>query len=305
MPGEVCYSTAPMRERRAARDLTPEIEAAIGGKQAELFRHLELGSGLPGPRMNLQLALDFAANCARLGAKTDRLTLAMAEAPADEARGASPKEFLSVCGVLSIAARAAGDRTVRSRAITLFEERADDPRFRVREAIPLALSMLGAKMGEDLLPEVASWSDRYFHAAAVILALRDPAWLETFPVQSFEGPIDFVEASFRLVTNAPRSAARYPGYKALVEALGVVPNALCKRFGLPMFERLAALAEKLSQPELREAILKNLDDTQLKKPFAAEIKRVKDAVEGSKTPPRDPTRIVAGMRGRGKKRGRT
>lgn len=292
--------------RRGARDFTTEIEAALAGNRHELFRHLELGSGLPGPRMNVSLAHDFAASAARIGPPIDALVFEMASAPANEARGASPKEFLSVCGVFAIAARAvaSGDLTDRGRALSLFEDLADDLRFRVREAVPTALTMLGSKWREELLPLVAHWSDRYFHAAAVLLALRDPTWLETFPVHAFEGPIAFVDASFGLAVNAPRSASRYPGHKALVETLGKVPNALIKRFGLPMFEHLGLWTKGLEMPELRAAILANLDDPAFKKPYADEIRKVRELVEGSKKPPRDPTKLVAGMRGRAKKRSR-
>ena len=68
-----------------------------------------------------------------------------------------------------------------------------------------------------------------------------------------------------------------------------------------MLDKLLAWAEK-SRPELRDAILANLTDTGLKKPYGDEIEKIKAAVIVSKGPPRDPSRIVQGMRGRGKKR---
>ena len=139
--------------------------------------------------------------------------------------------------------------------------------------------------------------DRYFHAAAVLRALAEPAWLETFAALEHEAPIALVDAAFVLAHDAPRSAVRYPGHKALVEALA-------KRFGVPMFDQLAKWSAYVQIPDLRDAILTNLDDAALKKPFANEIRKVKALVEGSKTPPRDPSRIVAGMRSRGKKRDR-
>src|SRR5690348_1474785 len=134
-----------VRVQQGLPSLDTAIEAAIGGKTAELFRRLELGSGLPGPRVNLPLALGFAHDCVRLGAKADKLAWAMATLPPDEARGASPKEFLSMCGVLAVAFSAApAPAAQRTRALALLEEKADDPRFRVRDAVPLALAALGA-----------------------------------------------------------------------------------------------------------------------------------------------------------------
>jgi len=280
--------------------LVAALEKAAAGNVADLFRELEMQSGLPGPRMNTHLATGFAMDCARLGAKVDRLIWDMASLPANEARGASGKEFVCVCGVLSIGARAAVSNDLRDRALAMLEERADDLRFHVRDAVPIALASMGAKM-PDLSARVMPWMDRYFHAAAVILALAEPIWLETFGKNDHEAPLELLEAAYQLAHNAPRAAQRYPGHKALVDALSTVPTELAKRFGMPMFDKLLAWAEK-SRPELRDAILANLTDSGLKKPFGDEIEKIKKAVEISKGPPRDPSRIVQGMRGRGKKR---
>jgi hypothetical protein len=256
--------------------------------------------------MNLSLAIEFSQQCVRLGPKADRLAYSMAELHPDDARGGSSKEFLSVCGVLGVAARAvaAKENAARDKALALLEQKADDPRFRVRDAVPLALAMLGAKMKDDLAARVEPWMDRYFHAAAVIRALADPQWLETYPADDYHAPINLVHAAFVLAHDAPRSAVRYPGHKALVEALGWVPTALAKRFGIPMFDRLRIWSEGVTVPELRQTILANLEDSQLKKPFREEIQSIRAAVEASKKPPRDPTRIVHGMRGRSKRRSR-
>jgi hypothetical protein len=284
-------------------ELAAALESAALGKTAELYRRLELGSGLPGPRINTTLAIAFSQDCARLGARGDALAYRMATLPPDEARGASPKEFLSVCGVLAVATRAAGSKegAVRDKALALLEDKADDPRFRVRDAVPLALATLGAKMGSELAERLASWMDRYFHAAAVLRALSDPAWLDTFRVQEHALAIGLLDQAFVLAHDAPRSAERYPGHKALVEVLGTAPRALVKRFGVPVFDQLALWAEGVKVPELRGAILANLEDAQLRKPFGAELKRIRDKVQASKKPPRDAARIVHGTRGRGKK----
>lgn len=279
--------------------------ARPSGKKAkdDLYRRLELGSGLPGPRPNMMLALDFAQACAGLGAPGESIAYTLANDPPDERRGASAREFLAMCGVLAVAAGAqhAKDDSARTKALALLDERADDVRFRVRDAIPLALSMLGTKMKADLAPLLESWMDRYFHAAAVLRALAEPAWLETFGVEEHEAPIALVDAAFVLAHDAPRSAVRYPGHKALVDALAIAPRALAKRFGVPMFDQMAKWSAYVQIPDLRTAILANLDDAALKKPFANELRKIKSLVEGSKTPPRDPSRIVQGMRSRGKK----
>lgn len=283
-------------------ELQGAIAAAVDGRTAELFRHLEVNSGLPGPRMNQTLALVFAQECARQGARADALVQGMAALPPDEARGASTKEFLSVCGVLAVAARAAGDASRRDAALALLEEKAEDVRFRVRDAVPLGLTMLGAKMGLALAERLLPWMDRYFQAAAVLRALAEPTWLDAIPVAAFDVPCQLLEDALTLAHDAPRSASRYPGHKALVETLGQAPKMLARRFQRPVLDRLATFAAGLKMPELRAMVLASIEDAQLKRSLSPEVKRVKDAVEGSKKPPRDPSRIVHGTRGRGRKR---
>lgn len=296
-------------------ELTAALERAIAGNTSDLYRQLELQSGLPGPRVNTTLAVAFAHECARIGREADELAYRMANLPPDEARGASGKEFLSVCGVLAVGARAMvakdaprdprrGESSVRDRALALLEEKADDPRFRVRDAVPLALAMMGHEMKDDLADRVESWMDRYFHAAAVIRALAEPAWLETFGHDDYYQPIHLLHSAFVLAHEAPRSAFRYPGHKALVEALGTAPRGVARRFSQQMFDRYAIWAEYVKVPELREAILLNIADSQMKKPFREEIARIKELIEIGKGPPRDPTIIRHGTRGRGKKRDR-
>jgi hypothetical protein len=295
------------RGAQRSDDLRSLVERAlVPGSKAELLRRLEVGSGLPGPRMNLALALEFAEACVQIGPKADALALELAKLPPDEARGASTKEFLSVCGVLAVCARGtvAKENATRDLALAVLEERADDPRFRVRDAVPIGLAHLGSRMGDALLDRVEHWMDRYFHAAAVLLALSQPIWLETISVEDYYAPINYLHDAFVLAHEAPRSAVRYPGHKALVAALKTAPMAFARRFGVPVFDRLMIWAEHVKVPEMREVILANLEDSQLKRPFREEIKSIRAAVEASKKPPRDPTRLIEGMRSRGKKRGR-
>ncbi len=287
-------------------ELSAAFERALTGNRAELSRQLELQSGLPGPRINLPLAQAFAHECVRVGASADSLIETFVKLEPNEARGASGKEFLSVCGVLGLGQRAATarDPALMNHALGLLEEKADDLRFHVRDAVPLALASLGAVLKRDLCERVAPWMDRYFHAAAVLLALAQPMWLETFGPDDSEPIVMLLERAFSLAHDAPRSAFRYPGHKALVDALSAAPKAIARRFSQPMFDLYARWAGTVKVPELRDAILANLADTQQKKAFGAQMVQIKGLVEQSKPPPRDPTILRHGTRGRGKKRSR-
>jgi hypothetical protein len=141
--------------------------------------------------------------------------------------------------------------------------------------------------------------DGYFQAAAVLAGLADARWLVA--IDDAAEAIARLDDAFRLARDAPRAAARWPGRKALVEVLGKAPAALASRFGVPVFELLASWT-KTEQPELRDAISQNLRGPKMVGRFADEVARVRTALDATAAAPRDPTRIVHGMRGRGKKR---
>jgi hypothetical protein len=277
------------------------LREALAGRSDKLYGQLAIASGLPGTRANMALANGFAAECAALGPPADRLVLTMARLSPEEAPGASSLEFLPVCGILALGARAVADASLRGEAVALLHDAAEDPRFRVRDAVPVALARIGEKMGDALVLEVRTWMDGFHQAAVVLLALAEAPWLSA--IHDHGAVLERLDEAFLLARDAPRSAVRWPGWKALADALGTAPATVATRFGVPVFEQLEAWA-KVEMPELRAAIEKNLASKKLAGRHAAEIERVRAALGASAPVPRDPTLLVQGMRGRGKKRRR-
>lgn len=107
-------------------------------------------SGLPGPRANLELAQAVAdqGDFALFG----RLT---AYSP-DDATTNSPHVFLVVCGIIGMGRLASeGQRDLLLR-LRVF---ASDPRWRVREAVAMALQRIGDADMDALLAEAERWAD--------------------------------------------------------------------------------------------------------------------------------------------------
>jgi hypothetical protein len=281
--------------------LSAAYERAVKGDTRALYDLLTRGSGLPGPRANQNLVDAFAEETRSRGAEADRLIAAMAALDADQAPGASALEFIPMCGVAGIGARAAADDRVRDRMISALHDRADDLRFRVRDEVVASLARVGARTGEALASDLSSWMDGYFHAAAVVRALTDTAWLSQ--IASPDRVLARLDDAFALLKDAPRSAARYPGHKALVEALHAAPGVIAARFGVPVFDMLERWSRE-KDPALREIVSKSLGGSRLAGRYAAEVKRVRAALESTEPERRDPRTYVGPTRGRGKKRGR-
>lgn len=277
------------------------LAEAAAGKTQPLYDLLARGSRLPGTRMNTDLAEAFAQACRSTGPRADGVALAMARMSPDAAPGATALEFLPACGVLALGARAAADAGVRARYVAELHAHADDLRFRVRDAVVEALGRVGAAAGDALVEEVRSWMDGYFHAAAVLRALAADPWLPA--IDDAAGVVARLDEAFHLALDAPRSAARWPGHKALVAALAEAPPAIAVRLGVPVFDLLATWAE-VKDPAMREVVTTAVRSRKLAGRFAAEVARVEAAFKASAPPVRNPDHDVGPTRDRSKNRRR-
>jgi len=274
------------------------LDEAIDGRSAALYALLARGSRLPGPRPNDALAMAFAQVCRSRGARADRVAIAMSRLSVDEAPGATPLEFLPVCGVVAIGARAAGDVGSRELLLAELHARADDLRFRVRGAVVRALGLVGGAAGDDLIAATAAWMDGYFHAAAVVEALSREPWLPK--VKDASLALRCLDEAFDLARRAPRAASRYPGRKALVEALARLAVALAIRFGPPVFGGLVRWTRP-EDPELEGVLSAVLADPRLVSRFSEDVERVRRSIDAARPPPRNPDHDVGPTRDRSKR----
>lgn len=281
--------------------LLAAFREAVAGKPMRLYGHLSINSGLPGTRVNTTLAQAFATECVAVGKPADKMILAMCLLDAEAAPGDNSLEFLPVCGAIALGARAAADPSLRPKALSFLHELSEDFRFRVREAVPLALAKLGTQMGDALVHELVKWTDGFFQGAAALDAMADPSFLAT--IHDDEAAVARLHEAYMLAKGASRSASRYPGFKALVDTLSRVPATFATRFGMPVFDELVLWTDTQVK-ELRGAVETFIKSKKLEGRWSPEVKRVRAALDASVPPPRDPTLAVKGMRSRGKKRDR-
>jgi hypothetical protein len=110
---------------------------------------LKANSGLPGPRGNLELAYAVAQEGDETRFAPWR-ALSLQAAPVN-----SPEEFLVFCGVLGLWRRAAA---ADAAAYELLRRFANDPRWRTREAVAMALQYAGRIDFDGMLAHVKAWA---------------------------------------------------------------------------------------------------------------------------------------------------
>ena len=170
--------------------------------------YLRRNSGLPGPRGNLELAHAAA------GIAGEAQIEGFLQTPPDEAAENTPGVFLVFCGVLGLGfltARGAADEWDRLR------QYAADQRWRIREAVAIALQLVGDHDMRVLLKKMRSWNrGGWYEKRAVAAALAEPRLLKP-PVT-----VRHVITLFNQITGAIESAPadKPAAFKVLRQTMG-------------------------------------------------------------------------------------
>ena len=126
-------------------------------------------SGLPGPRGNIELAQAVADE------GDEPLFLHLLSFDATSAPTNTPQEFLAFCGVIGLGRLVAEGRRDLLPAV---RRHANDPRWRMREGVAMALQRWGRVDMRGLLVEMDAWSrGSLLEQRAAAAALCEPALL--------------------------------------------------------------------------------------------------------------------------------
>jgi hypothetical protein len=164
-------------------------------------------SGLPGPRGNLELAQAFA-NLAKENLIKRYISIEPAEAPEN-----SPQVFLMFCGIVGLGTLINNGKLDYLKQLRQF---ASDHRWRIREAVAMALQRIGDADIDFLLQEMREWSKgNPFEKRAAIAALCEPRLLTSDKVSSSVlDVLDFVTSS---IVNSKDNKAK--GFEVLTKGL--------------------------------------------------------------------------------------
>lgn len=215
-------------------------------------------SGLPGPRGNIELAR--AAAEVRSSAELRR----WASLDSDVAPTGSADEFLAFCGVVGL-----GRLLAEGNGKTLAELRrhANDPRWRVREAVAMALQRWGSDEFDPLAAAMGEWaSGSWLERRAAAAALCEPALLtDAGRVKAVLAVLDEATAG---VASARPAERRSEELKALRKGLGYcwsVAVAAAPEVGRPAYEALVERAAASGDRDLLWIARENLRKRRLER----------------------------------------
>jgi len=210
---------------------------------------LRRGSNLPGPRGNLELMYAAAATGSEVELR-EWIRLGFPD-PQEEQ---PTDEFLAMCGIVGLGHLVAAGR---DELVDELRGYAADRRWRVREAVAMALQAVGDADVARLLGIAADWlSDRAYVQRAAVAAVAEPRLLRD-PSQA-RGAVDVVEkATANLAARADRRSDEVRTLRQALAYCWSVVVASAPEYGRERFEAWSATTDKDVRWVLCENLKKN------------------------------------------------
>jgi hypothetical protein len=232
-------------------------------KTADQVGFLRKHSRLPGPRGNLEL-MQAAADIGDEPRFREWVTVGSGEQATDE--------FLAMCGIVGFGRLVAEGRR---DLVTRLHDHASDPRWRVREAVAMALQRVGDSDVSVMFEIAREWvKDRPYVQRAAIAAVSEPRLLETD--EAGRAAVDLVDEVTSLFEGTRER--RSDEFRVLRQALAycwsvvVVSNP---QYGRPCMERWAGSRD----PDVRRVLGENLKKARLVRLDPAWVGRLKSELQ--------------------------
>ncbi|MDR8393264.1 hypothetical protein NC796_19070 [Aliifodinibius sp. S!AR15-10] len=214
--------------------------------------YLMQNSGLPGPRANLELAKAFAQTAGQ------KVIDEYSSMNSRQAHANTPEEFLAFCGILGLGRLAMEGK---EKSLGKLRKAASDKRWRIREAVAMALQMIGHFDMDWLIGIARNWiKGNYFEQRAAIAGLCEPdlLWDPRFAKPVFE---ILEQATVNIEKSKNR---RTRGFKVLRKGLAYcwsVAVAAYPNEGKPIFENWVSSEDR----DVKWIVKQNLKKKRLQK----------------------------------------
>ncbi len=223
--------------------------------------YLRAESRLPGPRSNLELAQAVAEE-----ATPEQIERLLSYGP-DTAAENTPDAFLAVCGTIALGRLLAEGKM---EALPRLREQANDPRWRVRESVAMALQRWGDADMASMIESIRSWAHGTpLEQRAMAAGLCEPRLLGD--AGNARAALDLLNQVTRgILTNQERKTE---AFQALRKGLGYcwsVAIAALPDEGKAYFESWLTT----SDPDIRWILRENLKKNRLAKMDAAWVGRM-------------------------------
>jgi len=242
----------------------------------DIIRFITKHSNLPGPRGNLELAFAFSDVITESLEKNKdqlwQLCNDLCSITVDEAPVNSPFELVSFCGTLGIGSLGSKHTSLFNIALCKLKILANDPRWRMREAVAMALQRLANSRSLETLNELTNWIvyGKFLELRAVAAALADPAILKDEQVAA-QALMMHQKIMENLVLQVDRKSETF---RTLRKGLGYTWSVVIQANPEKGFNVLAEMA-KSEDRDIQWIVRENLKKNRLIKNFAEQVELIK------------------------------
>jgi hypothetical protein len=234
------------KKERHRRDLISLFDAFLEtGDDEGLLGYIVSNSNLPGRRGNLELAQAFGDvvedHAATQAQSLWDLCKQMSGVSADEAPVNAPRELIPFCGALGIGAIGSVAPSFFELALTTLRALANDPRWRMREAVVFGLQRLLTQREHHTLEGLRGWvaPGEWLEMRAAAAAVAHPALLE-----DKETAISALELHKRIMDHVLRAEDRQAEpFRVLRKGLGYTLSVVVRAVPEEGFPFMAQLVD--------------------------------------------------------------
>ena len=227
----------------------------------ELVNYLLTYSNLPGKRGNLELAFTFAEYIEEQYPLNQKMALTFCKAliteNPPEKHNTGSEEFLPFCGVLGLGRIGRIDPSKEPDVLVIMRSASQDNRWRIREAVAMAIQDLIDIRPETTIATLQSWvqEDNYLLHRAVAAGIAEPRFMKNREIARIA-----LEMHKTILENlAHKSDKRDPDFNVLVKGLCYTLSVVIagiEREGFSYLENLIAINHPIINKIVRENLKK-------------------------------------------------
>lgn len=241
--------------------------------QDELFRYIIANSNLPGPRGNLELASAFEETISSQISKDSveelwELCSFMSNISAEEAPVNDPKEFIAFCGTRGLGAIGAALPEYQEKTLFRLRTLAQDSRWRMREAVAMALQKLLSNSDIRIRKELENWIEQgdWLVLRGVVAGIAEPSLMKDVGFAKWALEVH-VKVFDRLGVSSNRKSDEF---RILRKALGYTLSVVVKAVPSTGFQLLEELIKK-ENADIKWIVKENLKKKRLLSNFPEEV----------------------------------
>jgi hypothetical protein len=260
------------------QELEPFFDSLLADSSSDaLIAYLVAQSNLPGRRANLELAQAFGDTVAFWASEKSQALWAfctqLTAISPDEAPVNHPREFFPFCGAIGLGAVGAAAAVYLEPALQALHELANDPRWRLREAVCFGLQRLLGADAQRTVASLQSWlpEGSWLELRAAAAAVAEPTLLQERVMA--HSALDLHQRILERVQDADAPDRKTDPFKTLRQGLGYTPSVVVQALPDEGFAWLAQLAESQDRDVLW-IVRQNLKKNRLVRGFPDQVERL-------------------------------